>query len=173
MPNWCENDLTVEGPKEAIEEFMAFAEADGPFDFERFAPYPEELRRLDDVAEAWDRQRADNPGKVDSMRPRDGYNAGGYEWCVANWGTKWRAFHVDRQEPEPGDGEGTWQVVFHLDTAWSPPLPVIQKAAELFPLLSFELRYFECGCCFNGILCCSGGAVTYDESGPYFGDRGG
>ena len=25
MPNWCENDLAVEGPKEVIEEFLKFA----------------------------------------------------------------------------------------------------------------------------------------------------
>ncbi|MFO0887920.1 MAG: hypothetical protein U0790_02115 [Isosphaeraceae bacterium] len=156
-----------------IEEFMAFAEGESPFDFERFTPYPEEFRRLDDVAAAWDRERAENPGKVESARPRDGYNAGGYEWCVANWGTKWRAFHVDRKEPEPCDREGSWQVVIHLDTAWSPPLPVILRASELFTKLDFELRYFECGNAFNGMFCCRGGEVSYDESGPYFGERGG
>lgn len=146
MPNWCENDLTVEGPKEAIEEFMAFAEGESPFDFERFVPRPERYRS----------------GDLDD-----------FDWCIENWGTKWNAFHVSRGDPEPGLTDDTIEVVYNLDTAWSPPLPVIQKASELFPLLSFELRYFECGGGFNGMLCCRGGEVTYDESGPYFGDRGG
>ena len=35
MPNWCENDLTVEGPKEAIEEFIKFAAGESPFDFNK------------------------------------------------------------------------------------------------------------------------------------------
>ena len=63
--------------------------------------------------------------------------------------------------------------MIHFDTAWSPPLPVVRKAAELFPSLSFELRYFECGDGFNGLFCCREGEVDFDESGPYFGDRGG
>src|SRR5512135_2765813 len=54
----------------------------------------------------------------------------------------------------------------HFDTAWSPPKPVIKRAAELYPALRFELRYFDCGCCFNGLFCCSGGEVVTDESGP-------
>jgi hypothetical protein len=146
MPNWCENDLTVEGPKEAIDAFMAFAEGESPFDFERFVPHPEAYRT----------------GDLDD-----------YDWCIENWGTKWTASYVSRGEPEPGLTHGTVMVFYNLNTAWSPPLPVIQKASELFPLLSFELRYFESGCCFNGMFCCSGGAVTLDDSGPYFGDRGG
>ena len=34
MPNWCENDLAVEGPKEVIEEFLKFAAGESPFYFE-------------------------------------------------------------------------------------------------------------------------------------------
>ena len=61
MPNWCENDLTVEGPKEVIEEFLRFAAGESPFDFERFLPYPEEFKRLDDAAKAWDKEHAETP----------------------------------------------------------------------------------------------------------------
>ena len=61
MPNWCENDLAVEGPTEVIEEFLKFAAGESPFDFDRFIPYPEEFRRLDEAAEAWDREHAGRP----------------------------------------------------------------------------------------------------------------
>ena len=64
--------------------------------------------------------------------PKDGFNSGGYKWRVEHWGTKWPAFHVDIEEPVPMYG-GTVEVVFHFDTAWSPPTPVIAKAAERFP----------------------------------------
>ena len=40
MPNWCENDLAVEGPTEVIEEFLKFAAGESPFDFGKFIPYP-------------------------------------------------------------------------------------------------------------------------------------
>ena len=61
MANWCENDLTVEGPKEVIEEFLRFAAGESPFDFERFLPYPDEFKRLDDAAKAWDKEHAEQP----------------------------------------------------------------------------------------------------------------
>jgi hypothetical protein len=173
MPNWCENDLTVEGPKDVVEEFLRFAEGESTLDFDRFIPYPEAFRRRDEIADAWDREHAERLGADWASRPGDGFNSGGYGWRVANWGTKWRAALVHREEPEAGSAEGTVAVVFHFDTAWSPPLPVVRKAAELFPSLSFELRYFECGDGFNGMFCCSRGEVDFDESGPYFGTRGG
>ena len=71
MPNWCENDLAVEGPKEVIEEFLKFAagaagenpldDEGSPFDFNRFIPYPEEFRRIDEIAEAWLKEHAGRP----------------------------------------------------------------------------------------------------------------
>ena len=70
------------------------------------------------------------------------------------------------------DGK-TLQVVFRFDTALSPPRQVIEKAAELYPALQFELRYFERGAQFNGFFYCSDGEVETDERGLYFGDRGG
>ena len=70
------------------------------------------------------------------------------------------------------DGK-TLRVVFHFDTPESPSTAVIKKAAERYPALRFELSYFECECVFEGHFCCSGGEVESDESGPYFGERGG
>ena len=60
------------------------------------------------------------------------------------------------------------EIVFHFDTAWSPPTPIIKNAAERFPALTFELRYFECGCCFNGLFRLSRGEVESDESSTLF-----
>ena len=173
MPNWCENDLTIEGPKEVIEEFVRFATGETVFDFERFRPYPEEFRRLDEIAETWDRAHAGKPGHANDPRPCDGYSSGGYQWCIANWGTTWPAQLVERCDPVPVSDAGLVELVYHFDTAWSPPIPVIEHAAQLFPALTFELRYFEALDAFNGMLRCSGGEITFDESGPYFGDRGG
>ena len=88
---WCENDLAVEGPKEVIEEFLKFAAGESPFDFEKFIPYPEEFQRLDEIAEAWLKEHAERPDYDWHSQPKDGFNSGGYDWCVANWGTKWPA----------------------------------------------------------------------------------
>ena len=88
-------------------------------------------------------------------------------------GHEWPASRVEVEGPVTGYDEKTLEVVFHFDTAWSPPMPVIKRAAELFPALRFELHYFECGCCFNGLFCCSRGEVESNECDEYFGDRGG
>src|SRR5512135_3092246 len=173
MPNFCENDLSVEGPKDVVLEFLKFAAGESPFDFNRFIPYPEKYLRLDNAAKAWDKE---HEGRLDydwRKRPKDGFNSGGYEWRVRNWGTKWPASRVKVETPVTGYDGNTLHVVFHFDTAWSPPLQVIENAAERYPALSFDLRYFECGAQFNGLFYCSGGEVKADESGPYFGTRGG
>ena len=173
MANWCENDLSVEGPKEVIEEFLRFAAGESPFDFQRFIPYPEEFRRLDEIAKAWDRENVGRPNCERRPRPKDSFSSGGHEWCVANWGTKSPTPHVEVKGPVTGSDGKTVEVAFHFDTEWSPPTPVIKNAAERFPALRFELQYFECVCEFEGVFCCSGGKVEPDESDEYFGDRGG
>ena len=174
MPNWCECDLEVEGPSEKVEEFLKFAEGESRFDFNKFAPYPEEYARLDQAAEVWFYEKQFKTNVDWSTRPTDGFNSGGAEFRIEHGGTKWPARRVSEVELTISYlGRDDKSVVIHFDTAWSPPLPVIEKAAELFPMLSFELRYFECGAEFNGLYCCEEGKCVRDECGPYFGNRGG
>lgn len=145
MPNWTECDLYIEGRKERVEQFLAFAKGeDSPFDFNRFIPYPERFARLDRAAEAWEKLPPETRGR----RPRDGYNPRGYQWCVLNWGTKWNACRVRVGAPECWGDDASVEINF--ETAWSPPKPVIERAATLFPDLSFDLRYFESGMRIHG-----------------------
>ena len=63
-----------------------------------------------------------------------------YDWRVKNWGTKW----------DGGDGRfNDDQTAFTFDTAWSPPLPIIKKLAELTGQ-TFILQYMELGMFFCG-----------------------
>jgi len=65
---------------------------------------------------------------------------GWYDWRVQNWGTKWDA----------GDGRfNDDQTAFTFDTAWSPPLPIIKKLAEITGQ-TFVLGYIEQGNFFCG-----------------------
>ncbi len=50
-----------------------------------------------------------------------------YYWCIHNHGTKWNAVE--------SCVEGN---VLQFQTAWSPPIPVIEKLAELFPNLTIH-----------------------------------
>jgi hypothetical protein len=60
-----------------------------------------------------------------------------------------------------------------FDTAWSPPIPVIEKLAELFPDHAFELQYFEGGMGFSGHARWSEGIEEYHHQYEYAGPRGG
>lgn len=63
-----------------------------------------------------------------------------YSWRVENWGTKWEGY----------DGRFSYdRTAFSFETAWSPPIPVIKKLAELTGG-TFVLQYIEEGCDFCG-----------------------
>ena len=92
-----------------------------------------------------------------------------YEWRVTHWGTKWPARRAHLDGGEVADD----RTCLHFDTAWSPPKPVILALGKKFPALRFEMRYFECGVGYNGLYVVEDGEEARDESGDYFGDRGG
>jgi len=174
MPNWCECDLTVEVPCEedkklrekALKELVAFKEyatcGNKPLETNKFIPYPRKFRQLDKIAA--------KVFKRTGKHIADGFNQGGYEWCSDNWNTKWGICNAEIIQEVLED---TGYIDYRFESAWSPPLPVILKMSEMFPNQRFILRYFECGCAFNGIYICHKGKVEDDRSGDYFGGRGG
>jgi hypothetical protein len=175
MPNWCECDLYISGPREELEKFLETVKSEeSRFDFDRIIPYPEHFRERDRVFQEW---MTKPPEEKTGQLPPDGYNEdSGFEWHILNWGTKWnarRASLCEQIEAWDEDEREMLSVELNFDTAWSPPKPIIERASERFPELLFDLRYFEGGMQFNGILICAGGEVTRDETGPYFGTRGG
>lgn len=172
MPNWCENDLTLRGPglKEAIEQLGGNGE---PLDFNTLIPYPEEFDQKDKEAamrEAW-WAKADPETRDKYPLIKDGFNSGGYEWCVQHWGTKWNA-NCDK---------GGWNfsptaatALLSFSTAWSPPMPVIAALAARFPQLTVQLRYYEAGVGFSGRLTYRKGKLVIDtHNNNYRGRRGG
>jgi hypothetical protein len=167
------------GPTEALEAFLvAVKNEESLFDFDHIIPYPDHFKRPDALAQEWVRNHPDWPTTPGlwKERPTDGFNQGGYEWCIENWGTKWnavRAVHAENGERWDENGREFLRVTISFDTAWSPPEPVILRASELHPALRFELRYFESGAGFNGIFVCQAGEVIEEDQGAYYGSRGG
>lgn len=79
-----------------------------------------------------------------------------FSWRVENWGTKWEGY----------DGRfNDDQSVFTFDTAWSPPLPIIKKLAELTGE-TFILQYIE-----EGMFFCGEYTASPDESHDEFYDN--
>jgi len=179
MPNWCENILEISGPAEDIKRFKEFAgsEENECLDANKFIPYPEEYKKQDEIVrnmrEKEDalREMADY-NKMDSYQQRyfdfknprnswnmkDGYNSGGYEWNINNWGSKWNFC-----QPELFD-EGETHLWYSFESAWSPLCQVIIKMAEMFPTLSFVYKYAEPGVGFAGMLRCKNGETVEDVS---------
>lgn len=163
MPNHCENDLYISGPKEDVERLLALVGADKPdpeFDFNAVLPYPASFKERDDEMRALQEQHGwakghDLFGAKYGAGAKDGYNSGGYEWCCKTWGTKWNAYEVARRD------YGGPCVTFQ--TAWNPPVPVIAELHRLFPMLTLSLEYFELGVAFCG-------GVTFRPEDDHYGD---
>lgn len=73
-----------------------------------------------------------------------------YSWSLANWGTKWNAYHF-RLIAEDDD-----QLDFSFDTAWSPPEPIFAAMADRPECADLEIsiRSFDEGWlfAFSGVI---------------------
>jgi hypothetical protein len=154
MPNHVENDLYVTGTEEQLNELLALigVTEDPPvFDVARLIPYPDLYKTMDDEYPKDSKDQEEYHRQIEAYitkwnTDRDGYNSGGYEWCLANWGTKWGAYHVYYHwRPKPK--YATYRtVVIHYETAWRPLSNAVLGALHArFPEVNMELIYFECG----------------------------
>ena len=172
MPNHTANHVTIQGPKESLDTLynacfhmekpakdpyyrdkLVEAERAGNkkevsriadliheeekrpeyllFDFNRIIPAPAFIRMSGGVG----------------SRDADYYSGRHwYEWCKANWGTKWGAYNLSKITREP-----EW-LDFYFDTAWNPPKPIYETLATWFRELAFRIEYIGEGGEFWGVL---------------------
>lgn len=188
MPNHVEHDMWVSGKPEVIEKFLDFAKDDQSIlSADKFIPYPKMFKDLDEKANQRFEQLvmlrglaekavgtpaydaiAKDIAKLETQRDvTDGFNSGGYDWCVRSWGTKWGIYNASIKKRTKRS------VKFLFESAWSPPTPVIEKMGELFPHLSFTVRYYECGGAFKGVIKVKNGKTVENSTARYHGHRGG
>lgn len=110
---------------------------------------------------------AEEAGKKSLQAFRETGYTNWYDWRCNNWDTKWNACETKTVHAS------TKLAKICFATAWSPPKKVIMALAKRFPDLSFEMKYWEGGCGFKGVLVCSNGEVTVDKVTEYKGNRGG
>ena len=145
MPNWCDNNLTVTGDAESLQQFVtAITNADESITIlKNLVPFPAELEGEDII------------GK-DGVSVGQAFTDEGYSWCLQNWGTKW------------GDCETEIIVnddylVLKYETAWSPALEGLEQISRLFPTLTFQTDYLEEGMQFIGAASFQNGSASiYD-----------
>jgi hypothetical protein len=78
-----------------------------------------------------------------------------YKQRMNKWGTKWVGYDLNIGES-----------IIDFFTAWSPPVPIIKKLAELHKDEVFRLEYYESGNAFRGIATASwkdGEALLEDD----------
>ena len=167
MPNWCENNLIIRGSRKELDKFKKDM-GEKLLDARKIIPYPEKYDKLDIISRKWYKKADEYARKVgndarewycgdkltkkqredfykeNGKEKKDGFNSGGYEWCYENWGTKWGFCDVViRYENED-------EIYYTFETAWSPPLPLIDEMSAIYPKLEIVLNYVEEGEQFSG-----------------------
>jgi hypothetical protein len=134
MPNWCSNNITIQGPAELIKSIWAAAQTEGSGLLNAMLPMPKELLEGD----------------------------GWYDWAVSNWGTKWDISNEGLQYEELPDGRAMIHGWF--DSAWSPPIGAVAKFCDANEAVYVCMSYFEPGMSFIGIWDNENiGDVCYDD----------
>lgn len=169
MPDNLLNTLVITAPKAVLEEILALVilkdeKGKDWFDFNKVFPYPKRFADLDKKAQEWDylfRKPVKDGGcpqdhKMtkerkkwfdDHPRIQDGYNSGGYHWCIATWGSKWNSYDTKkvvrpkRKYKEDKGEEALFVVKIRFKTAYEPPTPIIYGLAAIFPEAYFTLKY--------------------------------
>ena len=157
MPNWCQNNLEITGPKDQLENFRAVAHdkcqcyKDGAkqtsvLSFHAIRPVPKELLKRQYGGE----NLGNTIAKIDGCM-------NGYNWEGKYWGCKWGACRVDLDFI---DGEC---LCYAFETAWAPPLALITYASEHWPDLVFEIGYEELGMNFAGKAVLKAGKIVKEK----------
>ena len=168
MPNHVSQDLYITGDTASLKQFKELAQnhnedGDIALDHERFIPYPDHFKQMDMAAKV-----AHKAGILDV---KDGFNSGGYQWCLQAWGTKWGIYASSLVSQKLTGKKG--RLTYSFRSAWSPPLPIIDAMSKQFPSLHFRLKWFERGMAVKGIYIAQGGAVLEQSEDKYHGSRGG
>lgn len=115
MPNWCDNRLKISSSDPAKIQRLKDAWDSGHF-MQSLHPCPQEL--YDTIAGGYsdDEKQKELEIKEKANVEKYGYK-NWYDWCVANWGTKWDI------DTDAGVASITGNE-FHAEfmTAWSPPI---------------------------------------------------
>lgn len=141
MPNWCNNNLTLEHDDPAMIK-RAYDALERQEFLSEFIPVPEDLQivagRLGDGDEQkeLERKTAENVAKY-------GYG-NWYDYCVGEWGTKWDVGDQGCSDIHP-DGQ---MLHTSFDSAWSPPVNAYAKLEALG--FRVNAMFYESGMAFAG-----------------------
>ena len=142
MPNWCNNNLTLQHEDPAMIKRAADALDRGEF-LQEFIPVPEQLKIVagsvgDPVEQA--KLEADTKRNVEEL----GYG-NWYDFQVNEWGTKWDVGGDSQTDIHP-DGK---MLHTYFDSAWSPPVAAYEKLTAMG--FTVGAMYYEGGMAYAGV----------------------
>ena len=179
MPNWCENHITISNPKVFKEKCMKNGNFSfnniipqpkhmRVYNELNMSESEEELfESLGINKENLSKELNNNffcdgaidflyaKGWMDKEAERTGIKTSDwYQWNCDNWGTKW---DLSTDDLDSLDLDGLCEAIknndsfrLQFDTAWAPPIPVLQKMAELGVVFDWECEEGGCGIYMEG-----------------------
>ncbi len=142
MPNWCNNNLTLEHDDPAMIKRAFDALERGEF-LQEFIPVPQDLK--DTVAGSHGDPVEQAKLEAQTQRNIEKYGYGNwYDYCVGEWGTKWDIGEQGCNDIHP---EGR-MLHTYFDSAWSPPVNAYEKLEALG--FRVEAMFYEGGMGFAG-----------------------
>ena len=133
MPNWCNNSITISGPKDKITKLYNDAVAENGL-LQVMYPMPKELEDTTSPA----------PKEGEPQPLVDGYD-NWYDWRVNNWATKWDVDVEHLELSEDGTNISGW-----FDSAWAPPTGAYDEFLARNEDCSIKALYYEGGMDFGG-----------------------
>jgi hypothetical protein len=192
MPNWCVNQVDIQGDEAEVAKLVEFVKTDEcAFDFRKIVPPPDTDRyrgtsssntficgcatesrvigKFEDGNDKYGWFIGETEVPFDGKCPIHGATntmndpENWYQWNVSNWGTKWDAAEVWNERLDDSTAKVDGQTSYNFDTAWSPAEPVVAALAEQFPTLRIVHRYCEAGMGFAGEVLYADGAEARRE----------
>ena len=135
MPNWCDNRVEIYGdnPDQIKEVKKTLASEETCFDFNNIVPMPKELEGTTSPNPEPDSFEAKR------LRKQHGHD-NWYDWCCDNWDTKWNSAGADLTSDSNNS-----IIEYEFQTAWGPPIKVIEALREQYPDLNITAFYDEPG----------------------------
>jgi len=156
MPNWCNNNLTLQHEDPAMIKRAAEALERGEF-LAEFIPVPEQLQIVAGSVGDPDEQR-----KLEAQTKRNVEELGygnWYDYCVGEWGTKWDVGADGTTDVHP-DGK---MLHTYFDSAWAPPVRAYEKLTEMG--FTVGAMYYEPGMAYCGTWDSETGDNEYNLEG--------
>ena len=144
MPNWCNNTISLSGPKDKVKAIFDKAKAEDAL-LQQLDPMPKSL--ADTTSPMPSDASDEEKNRARANKIRYGFD-NWYDWRVQNWQTKW---DVDTETLEYREEGDTGIIEGWFDSAWSPPIGAYETFLARNEDCSIKSYYYEGGMDFGGL----------------------